>query len=89
MLEKKTQYTKKDGSIGNFSKPNMKVMGKLMDQNETLKIVVLSNDGVRTTEPGRFKFDKHSLFVKDFGDVSEDGGYYLANGASLCEEHHC
>jgi len=81
MLKIETSYTKKDGTVCQLKTPKMKLLGKFMDNDETRSFTVLGKNGVQKFEANeRSKFDRYSVFVKDYKDEATDGGYFLELG---------
>jgi hypothetical protein len=78
MLNVETSYTNKTtNETVELKTPKMKVMGKLMENNEKHRFVVLTSKGVRETQFAKALYPSYSYFVKIDGDERDKSGLFL------------
>ena len=78
MLNVETSYTNKTtNETVELKTPKMKVMGKLMDNDEKHRFVVLTSKGVRETQFAKALYPSYSYFVKIDGDERDKSGLFL------------
>lgn len=68
MLKLEKSYTDKDGNEVTLSTPRMKVLGKLMDDDEKVEVIILT-DEIKEFKTDKMKFPINSLYVKFDGEV--------------------
>src|ERR1035437_2446636 len=89
------KYINKDGSIDHEvlnafqSSYELREKGIILLEREEFKKQVFSRDGGKCIFCEKDAVDAHHIFDRKlFTDEESLGGYFLYNGASLCEEHH-
>ena len=89
------KYINEDGSIDNeilgklIRKQELREKGIILLDREEFKKQVFTRDGGKCIFCEKDAVDAHHIFDRKlFTDEESLGGYFLYNGASLCEEHH-
>ena len=78
MLKVETSYINKTtNETVELKTPKMKVMGKLMGNDEKHRFVVLTSKGVRETQFAKALYPSYSYFVKIDGDERDKSGLFL------------